>query len=140
MQIDAVAPTVRAIELGRLAAGPLLRVSHAMAHGMAEGRLMLDRRDRNPLTGAEFPVPAQANPRITRFPLPPLTNAEIRAQRRAIVTALGTASHALLIPDTGLALSELNIPGLWGTVAAPGDEAVAARDHPATSSRIVERL
>ena len=104
---------------------------------------MLDRRDRNPLTGAEFPVPALANPRITHFTLPLLTNSEIRAQHRVMVAALGAAGDALWIPDTGLAVSELNVRCLWGAVAASGDEAVAARDHPSTNSRsfrIVERL
>ena len=104
---------------------------------------MLGRCDRHPLIRAEFPVPALANPRITRFTLPLLTNAEIRAQHRALVAALGAAGDALWIPDTGLALAELNLRCLWGAVAAPGDEAVAVRDHPATNSRgfrIVERL
>ena len=41
-----------------------------MAYGVTEGRLMLDRRVRNLLTGAEFQVPALAKPRITRFTLP----------------------------------------------------------------------
>ncbi|MCX7380439.1 MAG: hypothetical protein NT133_03260 [Alphaproteobacteria bacterium] len=143
MQIDTAAPSASAIDLGRLVAGPVWRVSRAMAYGVTEGRLMLDRRDRNPLTGAEFPVPALANPRITRFTLPLLTNADIRAQHRTMVAALGAAGDALWIPDTGLALSELNTRCLWGAVAASGDEATSVRDHPATSNRsfrIVERL
>ncbi len=84
-----------------------------------------------------------ANPRITRFTLPLLTNSEIRAQHRAMAAALGVAGDALWIPDTGLALSELNTRSLWGAIAASGDEAVAVRDHPTTNSRsfrIVERL
>ena len=88
-------------------------------------------------------MPALANPRITRFTLPLLTNAEIRAQHRTMVAALGAAGDALWIPDTGLAPGELNTRSLWGAVAASGDEAVAVRDHPATSNRsfrIVERL
>ena len=143
MQIDAVAPSASAIDLGRLVAGPLWRVSRAMAYGVTEGRLMLDRRDRNPLTGTEFPVPALANPSITRFTLPLLTNTEIRAQHRAMVVALGAAGDALWIPDTGLALCEFNARCLWGAIAASGDEAAAVRDHPASNSRsfrIVERL
>lgn len=143
LQIDVASGSATAIDLGRLAAGTLWRVSRAMAYGVTEGRLILDRRDRNPLTGAEFPVPALANPRITRFTLPLVTNTEIRAQHRAMVAALGAAGDALWIPDTGLTQSELNVRGLWGAVAASGDEAVAVRDHPATNSRgfrIVERL
>ncbi len=143
MQIDVAAPSAGAIDLGRLVAGALWRVSRTMAYGVTEGRLMLDRRDRNPLTGAEFPVSALANPRVSRFTLPLLTNAEIRAQHRAMVAALGAAGDALWIPDTGLALSELNVRCLWGAISASGDEAAAVRDHPATNSRsfrIVERL
>ena len=143
LQIDVASGSATVIDIGRLVAGPLWRVSRAMAYGVTEGRLMLDRRDRNTLTGAEFPVPALANPRITRFTLPLLTNTEIRAQHRVMVAALGAAGDALWIPDTGLALSELNTRCLWGAIAGPGDEAVAVRDHPATSSRsfrIVERL
>jgi len=34
---------------------------------------MLDRRDRNPYTGAEFPVPAIVNPRMAAFTLPALS-------------------------------------------------------------------
>jgi hypothetical protein len=142
MQIDAIAPSASAIDLGRLVAGQTWRVSRAMDYGVTEGRLMLDRRDPNPLTGAEFPVPALANPRITRFTLPLLTNNEIRAQHRVMVTALGAAGDALWVPGTDLTLSELNVRCLWGAVAASGDEAVAVRDQPATNSRsfrIVER-
>ncbi len=111
--------------------------------GISKDPLALDRRDRNPLTGAEFLVPALANPRITRFTLPLLTNTEIRAQHRTMVAAIGAAGDALWIPDTGLALSELNARCLWGAIAASGDEAIAVRDYPAASSRsfrIVERL
>ena len=104
---------------------------------------MLGRCDRHPLIRAEFPVPALANTRITRFTLPLFTNSEIRTQHRAMVTALGAAGDALWIPDTALALSELNTRSLWGAIAASGDVAVALRDHPATNSRgfrIVVRL
>ena len=36
---------------------------------------MLDRRDRNLYTGAEFPVPAIVNPRMAAFTLPALSPA-----------------------------------------------------------------
>ena len=88
-------------------------------------------------------MPALANPRITRFTLPLLTNAEIRTKHRTMMAAIGAAGDALWIPDTGLTLSELNVRSLWGAIAASGDEATAVRDHPATTSRsfrIVERL
>ena len=143
LQIDVASSSSTTIDIGRLVAGPLWRVSRAMAYGVTEGRLMLDRRDRNPLTGAEFPVPALANPRVTRFTLPLLSSTEIRTQHRAMVAAIGAAGDALWIPDTGLALSELNARSLWGAIAESGDEAVAVQDHPATNNRsfrIVERL
>ena len=112
-------------------------------YGVTEGRLMLDRRDRKPLTSAEFPVPALANPRVTRFSLPILTNAEIRGQHRDMVRTMGAAGDALWIPDTGLSLAELNARSLWGAIAAPGDEAVSTGDSPAGSLRafrITERI
>ncbi len=143
LQVDVTAPSASFSDLGRLIAGSLWRPAHAHAYGIAEGRLMLDRRDRNALTGAEFPVPAVANPRMAKFTLPLLTSAETRGQHRSMLTTLGAAGDALWIPDIALALSELNVRSLWGAIAASGDEAVAVRDHPATNSRgfrIVERL
>lgn len=43
-----------------LLAGLLWRLQRGTSYGIREGRVMLDRRDRNPYTGAEFPVPAIA--------------------------------------------------------------------------------
>lgn len=143
LRVDVAAPGATLIDIGRLVAGPLWRLSRAVAYGVQEGRETLDRRDRNPLTGAEFPVPALANPRITRFSLPLLSAAETRTQHRALVAALGGAGEALWIPDTSLSLAELNARSIWGAVAAPGEEALAIRDSPAGTSRsfrIVERL
>jgi hypothetical protein len=133
--VDVAAPGAALIDIGRLVAGPLWRVSRAVAYGVQEGRETLDRRDRNPLTGAEFPVPALANPRVARFTLPLLTAAEIRTQHRALLAALGGAGEALWIPETGLSLAELNARSIWGAVAAPGEEALAIRDSPAGTSR-----
>ena len=104
---------------------------------------MLDRRDRNPLTGAEFAVSALANPRTARFSLPLLSNAEIRGQHRSMLATVGAAGDALWIPDTGLAQAELNARALWGTVSVPGEEAAAVRDTPAGNTRdfkIIERM
>ena len=143
MQVDVTARSAAMIDLGRLIAGPLWRPSRAFAYGVTEGRLMLDRRDRNPLTSAEFPVPALANPRVTRFSLPILTSAEIRTQHRDMLRAMGAAGDALWIPDVGLLQAELNARSLWGAIAAPGEEAVSTWDSPAGSTRmfrITERV
>ena len=137
------APGAALIDIGRIVAGPLWRISRSVAYGVQEGRETLDRRDRNPLTGAEFPVPALANPRLARFTLPLLSAAEIRTLHRTLLAALGGAGEALWIPETSLSLAELNARSIWGAVAAPGEEALAIRDSPAGTSRsfrIVERV
>jgi hypothetical protein len=110
---------------------------------LQEGRLILDRRDRNPLTCAEFPVPALANPRITRFSLPLLTSAEIKDQHRDMLRAMGAAGDALWIPETTLSQAEMNARSIWGAVADAGAEALASRDSFVGSSRsfaITERI
>jgi hypothetical protein len=135
LRVDVAAPSASFVDIGRLVAGPLWRVSRAVAYGVQEGRETLDRRDRNPLTGAEFPVPALANPRVARFTLPLLTAVEIRIQHRALLAALGGAGEALWIPETTLSLAELNARSIWGAVSAPGEEALAIRDSPAGTSR-----
>lgn len=115
------------IDVGRIAAGPLWRLARGHAYGIEEGRLMLDRRDRNPLTGAEFAVPAVFNPRVARFRLPVLTNAEVLSQHRALVDGLGAAEDGLWIPELTLSQAELNRRSLWGAMATPGDAAIAAQ-------------
>ncbi len=112
-------------------------------HGIGRSEARLDRRDLNPLTGAEFPVPALANPRVIRFTLPLLSSAEVRGEHRRMLRVLGAAGEALWIPDTGLPQAELNARTLWGAVAAPVEDAFATRDSPAAWSRklrIVERV
>jgi len=69
------------------------------AYGIREGRVMLDRRDRNPYTGAEFPVPAIVNPRMAAFTLPALSNAEARNQHRDMLRRLGAARDTLWIAE-----------------------------------------
>lgn len=142
LRINCVTTSNEVVDIGRCVAGPLWTLARGAAYGIAEGRLILDRRDRNPLTGAEFPVPALANPRVARFTLPLLTAAEIRGQHRAMLRDIG-GGDALWIPDTGLAQSELNARCLWGAVADAGAQALASRDNPAGSSRaftITERV
>lgn len=141
--VDVSAPGASFIDLGRLIAGPLWRISRSHAYGISEGRIMLDRRDRNPLTGAEFPVPAVGNPRVAKFTLPLMSSAEVVGQHRAMVSAVGAAGDALWIPGTTLSQSELNQRSLFGGVNAPGGDAAPTRDSSITSSRafrLVERL
>lgn len=143
LQVDVTDPGASVIDIGRLVSGFLWRPNRAFAYGVQEGRLILDRRDRNSFTGAEFPVPALVNPRVTRFALPLLTTAEITGQHRSMLRAMGAAGDALWIPDTALNQSELNIRSLWGAVAEAGAEALASRDSFTGSSRrfvITERV
>jgi hypothetical protein len=60
---------------------------------------MLDRRDRNPCTGAEFPVPSIVNPRMAAFTQPALSAAEVRNQHRDTLRRLGTARDTLWIAE-----------------------------------------
>ena len=143
LQVDIAAPGAATVDIGRLVAGPLWRVAHSYAYGMQEGRAILDRRDRNALTGTEFPVPALTNPRLVRFTLPLLFTAEVRAEHRRMLRALGAAGEALWMPEVGLAQAELNARAVWGAVAMPGEDAATTRDSPAAWSRtfrIVERV
>jgi hypothetical protein len=143
LQVDVTAPGIDALDIGRLVAGPLWRVAHGPAYGLQEGRETLDRRDRNALTGAEFPVPALANPRVVRFTLPLLSTAEVRSEYRRMLRALGAAGEALWMPQVGLPAAEMNARAVWGAVAVSGEDAAATRDSPAAwsrSFRIVERV
>lgn len=133
--VDVAAPGAAVIDLGRLVAGPLWRLSRAFAFGAAEGREILDQRDRNPITGAEFPRPALVNPRLHRFTLPLLSNTEFRTAWRDMLAALAGAGEALWIPDTALSPAERHQRSLWGAIAAPGDEAALVRDGLNANSR-----
>jgi|GEM_PF-2387578 len=77
------------MDIGLLVAGRLWRLQRGTAYGIREGRVMLDRRDRNPYAGAEFPVPAIVNPRVAAFTLPVLSNADP-------ATSIATWSAALV--------------------------------------------
>lgn len=134
MRLD-IAATGDFIDIGRLIAGPLWRMIYGASYGFTEGRTILDRRDRNPFTGAEFPVPAVYNPRETSFTMSLLSPAEIVAQHRHMLYALGAAGDALWIPDTRLSLDQLNIRCIWGAVSQPGASAVAIRGNSAGFSR-----
>ncbi|WP_203075765.1 hypothetical protein [Falsiroseomonas ponticola] len=141
--VDVADASLAAIDIGILAAGPLWRLARGMAYGVREGRVVLDQRDRNPLTGAEFVVPALANPRFAAFTLPALSRAEATDAHRDLVRRLGAARDALWIPETGDTRTETNRRAIWGAVNQPGEEAAAARgSFPMLNRafRIVERL
>ncbi|MCZ8146841.1 MAG: hypothetical protein O9325_03180 [Roseomonas sp.] len=141
--VDVADTSLATIDIGILAAGPLWRLTRGMAYGVREGRLILDQRDRNPLTGAEFIMPALANPRFASFTLPALSRAEATDAHRDLVRRLGAARDALWIPETGDTRAETNRRAIWGAVNQPGEEAAAARGNfPLLNRafRIVERL
>jgi hypothetical protein len=143
LRIDIDNPAAAYTDIGVLAAGQLWRLLRGTAYGIREGRVMLDRRDRNPFTGAEFPVPAIANPRLAAFTLPSLSVAEARSQHRALLAALGAAGDALWIAELNDGQAERNRRAIWGAVNAPGEDAVISRDNLPLSSRafrIQERL
>ena len=143
LQVDVTNPSATAIDLGRLVAGRVWRPSRAHGYGVQEGRVILDRRDRNPLTGAEFPVAAVANPRTARFTLPLLKSAEIIGDHRTMLRQLGAAGDALWIPDTALSQAEINNRSIWGAIATAGDVAAATRDSAygfQRSFQLIERV
>lgn len=142
VRIDVEDTLADSLDIGRLAIGPLWRLTYAQALGYGEGRQILDRRDRNPHTGAEFPVPAVLNPRATAFSLPLITPAQATAEWRAMLATLGAVGDVLWIPNDGLSLSELNTRCIWGGVVQPGESALLARPHHTAFSRnftLVER-
>ncbi|MFN7594765.1 MAG: hypothetical protein ACK5PU_04055 [bacterium] len=143
LRIDLADGAASFMDAGVLAVGALWRVLRGTAYGIREGRVMLDKRDRNPFTGAEFPVPAIANPRFAAFTLPSLSVAEARTQHRALLAALGAAGDALWIAELNDTMAERNRRAIWGAVNAPGEDAAVARDNLPLSSRafrIQERL
>ena len=120
LRIDIDNPAAAYTDIGVLVAGALWRTERSIAYGIEEGRLMLDRRDRNSFTGAEFPVPAIFNPRYARFTLPVLSDAEVKTAHRALVRQLGAAGDGLVIPDIADGLAERNRRALWGALNEPG--------------------
>ena len=131
------------MDIGLVVAGALWRMQRGMAYGVREGRVILDRRDRNPFTGAEFPVPAIANPRMAAFTLPALSTSEARNQHRDLVRLLGAARDGLVIMELNDTLAELNRRAIWGAINVHGEDAAASRDSFPLSSRafrVVERL
>jgi hypothetical protein len=139
---DIIDGTIDFMDLGLLVAGPLWRLSRAQSYGLREGRIILDQRDRNPFTGAEFPVPALFNPRFAAFAVQNMRGSEIVGDQRAMVRKLGAVRDALWIPDTGLSRFEMNRRAIWGAAAQPGDDVGAERvNFPGWSQawRLIER-
>ena len=64
LRIDLTDGAAAFMDIGLLVAGQLWRLQRGTAYSIREGRVMLDRRDRNPFTGTEFRVPAIVNPRF----------------------------------------------------------------------------
>ena len=143
MRINVFDGGVPFIDAGVLVAGQLWRAQRGMGYGVREGRVMLDRRDRNTFTGAEFPVPAIANPRVAAFTLPSLSTSEARNQHRDLVRLLGAAKDGLVIMELNDTLAERNRRAIWGAINVPGEDTAVSRDSFPLSSRalrVVERL
>jgi hypothetical protein len=96
---------------------------------------MLDRRDRNPYTGAQFPFPAIVNPRMAAFTLPALSTTEARNQHRDMPWRLCAARDTLWIAELTDSLAERNRRAIWGAMNAPGEDAVISRDSLPLASR-----
>jgi hypothetical protein len=143
LRVDLTDGATAFMDIGLLVAGQLWRLQRGTAYGIREGRVMLDRRDRNPYTGAEFPVPAIVNPRFAAFTLPALSVAEARNQHRDLLRRLGAAGDALWIAELGESMAERNRRAIWGAMNAPGEDAAISRDSLPLASRgfrVVERV
>jgi hypothetical protein len=85
LRVDLTDDAASYMDIGLLVAGQLWRLQRGTDYGIREGRVMLDRRDRNLYTGAEFPVPAIVNPRMAAFTPPVLSTTEARNQHREML-------------------------------------------------------
>ena len=110
------------VDIGCIAVGALWRLTRAQSYGYSEGRVIADTRDVNPLTRAEFPVPALLNPRFTAFQVALMPRADADAGRE-MRRRLGGVGDALWIPDLSLSRAEMNNRSIWGGVYAPGADA-----------------
>ena len=143
LRVDLTNGAAPYMDIGLLVAGQLWRVQRGTAYGIREGRVMLDRRDRNPYTGAEFPVPAIVNPRMAAFTLPALSTTEARNQHRDMLRRLGAARDTLWIAELGDSMAERNRRAIWGAMNAPGEDATSSQDSLPLASRgfrMVERV
>jgi len=142
MRVDIDEPGAAYIDVGRIVAGPLWRTLRQVSYGAAEGRLILDRRDRNPHTGAEFAVPAVTNPRMATFTLPLVSDDEVVGEWRQMRDRLGGVGEALWIPDDGLPQHEMNERAIWGAAQRPGESLMVHANFAGHSRQfsIVERV
>lgn len=141
VRLDVLGAPVSGCDIGNILVGSMWRSAFAPAYGLREGRIILDQRDQNPYTGAQFPVPAVANPRTATFTLP-VKSTEVGSHRELLLK-LGAARDTLWIPDGSLDAAELAKRALWGAVASPGDEAALSRSNYSfheRAFRIIERL
>jgi hypothetical protein len=143
LRVDLTDGAAPYMDIGLLVAGQLWRLQRGTAYGIREGRVMLDRRDRNPYTGAQFPVPAIVNPRLAAFSLPALSTAEARNQHRDMLRRLGAARDTLWIAELSDSMAERNRRAIWGAMNAPGEDAAISRDSlplALRAFRLVERV
>jgi len=110
---------VPCMDIGLLVAGQLWRLQRGTAYGVREGRVMLDRRDGNPYTGAEFPVPANVNLRMAAFTPPALSTGEARIQHRDMLRRLGAARDTLWIAGLVDSTAERSRRAIWGAMVIP---------------------
>lgn len=143
LRISLTDGAVPCMDIGLFVAGQLWRLQRGTAYDILESRFMLDRRGRNPYTGADFPVSAIVNPRMAAFTLPALSTAEARNQHREMLRRLGAARDTLWIAEFGDAMAERNRRAIWGAMNAPGEDAAVSRDCLPLASRgfrVVERV
>jgi hypothetical protein len=131
---------VPCMDIGLLVAGQLWRLQRGTAYDIRESRFMLDRRGRNPYTGADFPVSTIVNPRMAAFTLPALSIAEARNQHRDMLRRLGAARDTLWIAELGDTIAERNRRAIWGAINAPGEDAAISRDSFPLASRVVRMV
>ncbi|MCA3326518.1 MAG: hypothetical protein INF72_03780 [Roseomonas sp.] len=143
LRVDLTDGAAPYMDIGLFVAGQLWPLQRCTAYGIREGRVMLDRRERNPYTGAEFPVPAIVNPRMAAFILSALSNAEARNQHRDMLRRLGAARDTLWISELGDSMAERNRRVIWVAMNVSGEDAAISRYSLPLASpgfRVVERV
>jgi len=135
IRIDLTDGTAPYMDIGLLGARQLCRLQRGTVYGTHEGRMMLNRRERNPYSGAEFPDPSIVNPRMATFTLPALSSAEARDQHRDMLRRLGAARDTSWISEVTDTMAEHKRRTIWGAMTAPGEDAAISRDSLPLASR-----